>query len=90
MEAVTNATRRYCTTDTTRSSPPSSRAIATNPDAPPATSASDPVNGVTSRCIDSSAPHTTLSSRVATATATTIGQCGPSAPTASWWTIVPM
>ena len=45
---------------TTRSSPPSSRAMATSPDAPPATNASDPVSGVTSRCRPSSAPATTL------------------------------
>ena len=31
--------------------------MATSPDAPPATSASDPVSGVTSRCMASSAPH---------------------------------
>ena len=35
--AVTSPTRRYCTTATTRSSPPSSRAMATRPEAPPAT-----------------------------------------------------
>ena len=64
--------------------------MATSPDAPPATSANDPVSGVTSRCSPSSAPATMLSSRVATAMAMTIGQSEPSAPTASWWTIVPM
>ena len=55
MDAVTSATRRYCTTATTRSSPPSPRAIATNPDAPPATSASDPVSAVMSRWMPSAA-----------------------------------
>ena len=64
--------------------------MATSPDAPPATNASDPVSGVTSRRRPSSAPATTLISRVATAMATTIGQSEPSASTASCWTIVPM
>ena len=57
--------------------------MATNPEAPPATSASDPVNGLTSRCSPSSAPAEILNTKVATATATTIGQSGPSALTAS-------
>ena len=49
IDAVISATRRYCTTATTRSSPPSSRAMATRPDAPPATNASEPVSGLMSR-----------------------------------------
>ena len=47
IDAVTSPTLRYCTTATTRSSPPRSRLIATSPDAPPAVSASIPVSGVT-------------------------------------------
>ena len=50
MVAVTRPTRRYCTTATTRSSPPRSRLTATSPDAPPAVSASMPVSGVTPGC----------------------------------------
>jgi hypothetical protein len=90
MDAVTSATRRYCTTETTRSSPPRSRAMATRPEAPPAVNASDPVSGVTSWCSPSSAPATTLRSRVATAMPTTNGQSDPSAANASCCTIVPM
>src|SRR3954447_5437117 len=90
IDAVINATLRYCTTATTRSSPPNSRAMATRPDAPPATSASAPVSGDTSRCSPNSAPATMLNTRVATATASTMGQSEPRDVNASRWTIVPM
>ena len=54
--------------------------MATSPEEPPATSASAPVSGLTSRCSPISAPAATLMARVTTTTATTIGQCLPSAP----------
>ncbi len=90
MDAVIRPTRRYCTTATTRSSPPSSRAMATRPEAPPATRARAPVSGVTSRCRPSSMPASRLITSVASTTPTTIGQCDPSAATESEATMVPM
>ena len=64
--------------------------MATSPEAPPATMANEPVSGLTSRRRPSNIPNNTLMSRVATATPSTSSQCGPSAPTASRETMVPM
>ena len=71
MVAITTPTRRYCTTATTRSSPPSSRVIAVSPDAPPAVRASIPVSGETSRRRPISNPADMLTTNVATPTSNT-------------------
>ena len=80
VSTTITSTRRYCMKATSRSSPPSSRAIATMPEAPPATIPSDAVAGSTPVTRASSSPAAIVSASVATLTSSTGSHVCWSAP----------
>ncbi len=83
VSSTTTSTRTYCMKATRRSSAPSSWAIVTMPEAPPATMPSAPVARSTPVAQDSATPQARLISSVAAPTSSTGSHECPRADSAS-------